>query len=760
MADIKERKHIPSSVKLREELQEKENKLHFKDDIFGMTLLTNPGYISSSRNIMFTSHLRQFVNLENPDFPKVFTNYENIVGKYSTGYKQAKNDMKVVAIIPRFENGIHDNHLYAMIVYDEEKDRYDIIMKKNVEDLTEKFGFSFNNENMDSKQVGDKIEKGEVLYKTRSYDENMNYCYGKNAKFLYMLEPDTIEDAIVVSESFSKRMISKEIETVKVSLNDNDILCNIYGDNDTYKCFPDINEFVNHKIVCAKRRIHNNQLLFDIKKSNLRKINFSSDVLSFCDGRMTDIMIYSNKTIEELADNGFNKQILSYLTMQENFYKRILEECEKIINSGSNYSNDINYYFKKARDILNPDYKWREEDNSVFSNMIIEFVIERDIPLSVGQKITGRYGNKGVISRIRPDNEMPILETGEPVDIIFNTLGVINRLNSQQLFEQSITFIGNRVCERIAQLDDYEDQKKLLLRMIWFFNPDQSKKLEDYLNRLESDGDIDSLNAFINSVIDDGIHIHIPPLWEKEPLFDRINALYKEFDWIKPYDVYVNRFGRQIKIAKPLIVGDMYVIKLKQTSKKGFSVRSTGSLSKKGIPEKSNKAKAHQEIYSKTPIRIGDQENINSAIGVPTEMIAQLHLFYRSSVIGRRDLGEKLATRIDEIKDFGYSKEFSNRNVEILQAYLKALGVRIEFGDEKMMIDIYTDEMKDYDVGDKMFIGTREEYEELAREFNIRDHYSENEVFIGTREEFEDQVKKDLDWSKRTEGKFVIDIGL
>jgi hypothetical protein len=440
--------------------------------------------------------------------------------------------------------------------------------------------------------------------------------------------------------------------------------------------------------------------------------------------------------------------------MQRSFHEQVKERCEQIINSGSEYSTDINYYYKKARDILNPDYKWREEDNSVFSNMIIEFVIQRDIPLSVGQKITGRYGNKGVISRIVPDDEMPFLETGERVDIIFNTLGVINRLNSQQLFEQSITFISNRVRERIVTLETMKEKEELLLRMVWYFNKEQEKKLKKYLGTLSGL----EKGIFFKSIEDDGIFIHIPPLWEKEPLFDRIRDLYKEFDWIKRYDVFVNKFGRKIKILKPLVVGDMYVIKLKQTSKKGFSVRSTGSLSKKGIPEKSNKAKTHQELYSKTPIRIGDQENVNSAIGVPTDIIAQLHLFYRSSVIGRRDLGEKLATSIKEIPDFSYSPEFTNRNVEILQAYLKAMGVKIVFSDENMNINIYTDELKDYDVGEKMYICTQEEVEELMREQNIRDEYNNNKVFIGTRKDFESQIKKEVDWSKRTQGKLVIDI--
>jgi DNA-directed RNA polymerase beta subunit len=753
-ASPKQKEAPTTALKLKEALSEKEREFKFKDDIFGATLLTNPGYISSSRNIMFTSHLRQAVNLCNPDFPLVFTHYENIVGKNSTGYYKAKANLEVVDRIAKFENGVQDDHIYLMFVYDKDTDTYDVIEKKIVEDLTEKFGFSYDNDNMDSKQVGDKVKKGEVLYKTRSYDENMNYCYGKNIKFVYMLENNTIEDAIVVSESLSKKMESKEIETVKISLNDNDILCNIYGDNDNYKGFPNIGELVNNRIVCSKRRIHNSQLLYDLKKSNLRKINYSSDVLYFCEGKVVDINIYCNKPLDKIERNSFNAQLIYYLEMQENFYRNLYLRCKKIIESGSEYSADINYYYKKAKNYLDENYKWREEDNSVFSNMIVEFVIERDIGLSVGQKITGRYGNKGVISKIRPDDEMPFLETGERVDAIFNSLGVINRLNSQQLFEQSMTFIANRTRERLATLPSIEEKTTLLLRLFWHFNRRQEEEMRKYIKALSKK----QKEAFFESVINDGIYIHNPPMWEEEPMFDRLRSLYKEFDWIKPYDVFVNKFGRKIKILKPLVVGDMYVLKLKQTSKKGFSVRSTGGLSKKGLPEKTNKAKTHQELYSKTPIRIGDQENINAAIGVDTEVIAQLHLFYRSSVIGRRDMGEALMTSLKELNSFSYSQEFTNRNIEILNAYLLYMGLKIEFSDDKFVVKINTDIVKAHMFDERMFLCTEAEFEEMKIELEIRKKYAEDALLVGTVEEVEAIIQREIEMAKRKEKNFVVEI--
>ncbi len=736
----KDVKVVSSSIKLREELKKKNEEYYKKDDIFGMTLLTNPGYISSSRNIMFTSHLRQFVNIEDAEFPRVFYNFENIVGKYSSGYYQCKSDLEIVDIIPRFEDGVHDKHLYTMIVYDKKKDMYGMIQKVNHENLTEKYGFSYDSEVIDSKSVGDTIEEGEVLFKTHSYDEHMNYRYGKNAKFAYALDLDTIEDGVAISESFSKKMVSKTVENITVSLNDNDILRNIYGDSENYKAFPDIGEEIVDKIICAKLRIHNSQLLYDIKKSNLRKINPASDTLTVSDGIIDNIEIFCNKNIDELPDTSFNRQIRKYLIMQERYYTRLRETLKVCIESGSNYSDDIAFYYKKAKDALDPDYKWMDTNNSIFSNIIIEFTVYKNVYLSEGQKITGRYGNKGVITAIRPDDEMPVTETGDRIEIIFNTLGIINRLNTAQLYEQSITFIMDRVCQKMKTLQVLEEKEELLLKAIGFFNEREKEELREHIKELS----LVRKTEFFESVERDGIFIHIPPLWEDEPIFDKLVRIYDEFDWIKPYKCYINKFGRKIEIMKPLIIGSMYVIKLKQTPDKNMSARSTGRLSKKGVPEKSNKSIIHQELYSKTPVRIGDQENINLAIGIPSDFLSEFHLFYRSSPLARADLAKLTMTNHKPLEKFEINDDYRNRNVEVLQAYLKCLGLKIVFDDETYKLNFDTGKVKGFNMDEGgLFIGTQSEYDYKKERRLVEEKYRTDQFLLGTPEEIEEILDKE-----------------
>ena len=731
MADIKLNQH---TAKLKEGLEEAERKYKGMDDIFGMTALTNPGYISGARSIMFTNQLKQLLNLENPDFPLVNTNYENLVGRNNTTLKRAKRDWVVDDKIYKFEG---EHQMYIMFLYDEKENYYHVIQKKCVENLTEKFGFKYNNENMDKMETGDEIKKGDVIYKSSSYDIDNNYCYGKNATFMYLIDSDTIEDAIKVSESFANSLLSTEVETVTVSLNDNDVLCNIYGDEDNYKAFPDIGEYVKDKTVCCKRRIFNDQLLYDFKKSNLRKIDYSNDVLALCDGQITDITVYCNKDLDEIPDNPLYSQIKSYYKNEIRYYTELYEKTKEIIESGAKYSRDLDYIYKKSKEILDEHYKWRKSDGSVFNNMVIQFEVVRSSKLGRGAKATGRYGNKGVVSTIVPDDEMPITEIGERVDVIFNVLGVPNRLNTFQLIEQSINFVTAHVVRKLNELETMKEREDLLFDIVGRFNAKQRKEMEKFYSKLKPT----KKDLFFKQIQEFGIYIHIPPLWEDKPIFDTLTEIYRDYPWIKPYKVYIKKFGRMIPMMNRMVVSKMYVMKLKQTASKNFSVRSTGSLSKKGLPEKTDNAKDNKTAYKDTPVKLGIDENLNLMICTPAEEIVKIHMFYRNSINGRKNLGKALMTEMDTLEDFEIDDSIKNRNVEILQAYFKAMGLKLEFGKETLNIEINGGQMYDEVVDGTLVIGDLDDINEFKMR-NMAKHRVDEELFIGSVDEYNDELAK------------------
>ncbi len=72
--------------------------------------------------------------------------------------------------------------------------------------------------------------------------------------------------------------------------------------------------------------------------------------------------------------------------------------------------------------------------------------------LSVGDKMAGRHGNKGVIARILPEEDMPYLPDGTPVEIVLNPLGVPSRMNVGQILETHLGWAAHQLGERIAEI--------------------------------------------------------------------------------------------------------------------------------------------------------------------------------------------------------------------------------------------------------------------------------------------------------------------
>ena len=711
---------MPSDVLETENLiKQKEVELKGKDDHLGITLMGYPQYTSAVRLSMFASHMKEFTCLNEGEPPQVFTSYENIFGQNSSSLVVSDDDYEVVAKIDRFED--NPNYMYALIIYNEEKNFYHVIFKKISENLTEKFGYKYNNSNLDSLEVGDKIKKGDVLYKSSSFDEDNNYCYGKNATVAYILDPCNVEDAYGIRKGFAKDMQSRLVENIRVQLNDNEFLLNLYGDSREYRGLPRIGEKVKENVLAAKRKIINSQILFDLKKSNEMKILPDSDTSYYSKGVLTDIEIYSNKSIEELEAVDYNEQIISILKNQERFYSEILEVTQDIIDSGAKYSDDIGYIYSRSKKILDPQFMWKDVNESVFSNIVIYAQVDRDIKMFAGSKMTGRYGDKGVISVIRDDDEMPFTKDGRVVDVIINPLSCPNRLNPFQWIEVELTHAAEIVVQQMKTKETHEERWDMMKRFMKYFNErgeyDQLIKYYEGLSETEKD-------EFWESVYKDGIYINYPPMWEDMPALDKIAEIEKEFN-IDRDQVYVKKYGRIIPIMHKVIVGKKYMIKLKQTSEKNFSARSTGSLSQQGVPEKSNKVRTNEKLYPTTPIAIGRDEDNNLAIGTDTFMLAKLHLFYRTSPFARRDIGQIYTKDILNFKKFKIKPGYKNRIVEILNAKLKSMGGKIDFGFDGLRVKVPDNgDMKLYEYRGKQYISTKTKMREIIIDDVLRMNFA------------------------------------
>lgn len=77
-------------------------------------------------------------------------------------------------------------------------------------------------------------------------------------------------------------------------------------------------------------------------------------------------------------------------------------------------------------------------------NQLVRVYVAQKRKITDGDKLAGRHGNKGVISKILPIEDMPFLEDGTPVDIILNPLGVPSRMNPGQVLEIHLGWLASR----------------------------------------------------------------------------------------------------------------------------------------------------------------------------------------------------------------------------------------------------------------------------------------------------------------------------
>jgi len=108
--------------------------------------------------------------------------------------------------------------------------------------------------------------------------------------------------------------------------------------------------------------------------------------------------------------------------------------------------------------------------------------------LQVGDKMAGRHGNKGVVSRILPEEDMPYLVDGTPVDIVLNPLGVPSRMNVGQILETHLGWAAYGMGRRLQEaLEQARDPKKLRAQILDIYKLSNDRKFVQFIESLGDD---------------------------------------------------------------------------------------------------------------------------------------------------------------------------------------------------------------------------------------------------------------------------------
>ncbi len=127
------------------------------------------------------------------------------------------------------------------------------------------------------------------------------------------------------------------------------------------------------------------------------------------------------------------------------------------------------------------------------ANMVVRIYVAQKRKIQVGDKMAGRHGNKGIVSRIMPAEDMPYLPDGTPVDIVLNPLGVPSRMNVGQVYECLLAWAGENLQRRfkVTPFDEmygFETSRTIVHGKLqearettgqdWVFNPNDPGKIQ------------------------------------------------------------------------------------------------------------------------------------------------------------------------------------------------------------------------------------------------------------------------------------------
>ena len=625
---------------------------------------------SCSRGLMYSIHYEQSMPLLHAETPIIQTGYQNEFGRNSTSFVTAESDYTILHKINKFEG---KNDHYYLITYDKINNMYDVIERISYNYNTESYGYLWDNSRLDCLSPGNEIKKGSCIKTSKGFDEYGNKMDGVNLVTAYIATSHNTEDSIEMSRSAAKKLASPLVKNNQITLNDNDIFLNLYGDDKVYKTFPDIGEEVKNGMFCSIRRIENDNILYTLSQQNLKDIMLS-DRNILMDGIVADINVYCNNP-EALGDSHYNSQLMYYYNQSLRFCKEI-NDIVGPLAMNSKLSYNLQKLYSRCRDVVAGKQFFKEK---LFSHVIMEVTVIETLPMKPGDKLCDRYGGKGVVSKIIDDELMPVLETGRRVDIIKNQSTCINRENIGQLHEQSLSFIGMRLVDHFKLgYMQYTEMAKLWYKFVSMVDIEQANMIKECIN-LEDEFECRNI---INSIIeDDGIILSMQP-YTTIINIDTIAKIYEEFDFIKQYKVKVpmqdsNGNIRMVNSLRPMVVSKIYHFRLKQYAEEKFSVTSLSATNLKNLNTRSKANKMYEAKYTKTPIMFGFMESTD-LMHMGVEYVVMNLMLYSSSPQGRR-LIEQLLVGDPYNIDIKLDQHSKNRNAEIINALMETMGLKLIF---------------------------------------------------------------------------------
>ncbi|WP_294557758.1 DNA-directed RNA polymerase subunit beta [uncultured Mailhella sp.] len=355
--------------------------------------------------------------------------------------------------------------------------------------------------------------------------------------------------------------------------------------------------------------------------------------------------------IKRLADILRNKEINEQIAHMLEAYDLQLEVVKKLYDSKREKATE--------GDDLPP---------GVIKMVKVHIAIKRK--LSVGDKMAGRHGNKGVVSMILPEEDMPFFKDGRPVDVVLNPLGVPSRMNIGQIMETHLGWAAKELGRQLAEMVDNGIAMEELRKQVKdIFAADLSAARADGM----------TIDELVDSMDDEALRKAVLGLRKgiitKTPVFDGAEE-DQIWSWLEraglPNDgktvLYDGRTGEPF--ANRVTTGVMYYLKLHHLVDEKIHARSTGPYSLVTQQPLGGKAQFGGQ-------RLGEME-VWALEGYGASYLLQEFLTVKSDdVAGRVKMYEKIV-KGDNFLEAGLPESFN-----VLVKELMSLGLNVNLEQEE-----------------------------------------------------------------------------
>ncbi|MEW9676479.1 DNA-directed RNA polymerase subunit beta [Lentibacillus sp. L22] len=355
----------------------------------------------SNRALMGANMQRQAVPLMNPEAPIVGTGMEYVSGKDSGAAIICRH----AGIVEHVE--AKEVHVRRIAEVDGKEVKGDLDRYKLQKYIRSNQGTCYNQRPIVS--AGDRVTKGEILADGPSMEKG-ELALGRNPLVAFMTwEGYNYEDAIIMSERLVKDDVYTSIHVEEYESESRDTKL---GPEEITRDIPNVGE----------------DALKNLNEQGIIRIGAEVTDGDILVGKVTPKGVTELSAEERLLHAIFGEKA-----------REVRDTSLRVPHGAGGIVLDVKIFNREDGDELPPGV-----------NQLVRVYIVQKRKIHEGDKMAGRHGNKGVISKILPEEDMPFLPDGTPVDIMLNPLGVPSRMNIGQVFELHLGIAARRLGIHVA----------------------------------------------------------------------------------------------------------------------------------------------------------------------------------------------------------------------------------------------------------------------------------------------------------------------